>query len=304
MNNTTSICSIVILLSVNSVASAQYQLPMAPPAEADYQTYPESSPAYQRPLQLPAPQSQPQYRLPPPVDPQQTQARDYRHPYSSSDQSAGQYGSGYQQPHESLSPMQFEQAYGMMPQYTRKPMLWDRRKTSKANLFYDTQARAVGDLITVLVSENTDVDNKEQRALDKGTASSGLFNLTTSAAGDFGVAAGTMQADGKSTSNRSFDGSSEFSSARQFNDRITVTVVHVFPNGNMLVQGKRNVSIAGDKRVLAVSGIVRPFDVRADNSVESRLIASFEVEYEGDGVEQQFTKQGWLGRAVNKVWPY
>lgn len=192
----------------------------------------------------------------------------------------------------------------LRPRFQRRPSLWDRRKPSKTFLFYDVQARQVGDLLTLLIMEATDVDNSETRALDKESEDSGLLNLTTATGGDLGTSSANLEGQGRGSASRGFDGSATFSSARQFNDRITVTVMDVLPNGNLRIAGRRKLTVAGDSRTLCVSGVVRPVDIRADNSVTSRLVGGLEVTYEGVGVESHFTKQGWLSKSFNKVWPF
>jgi flagellar L-ring protein precursor FlgH len=178
--------------------------------------------------------------------------------------------------------------------------LWQRRDPYRVFLFADTQARTVGDLLTVLISENTDVDNKDNRAMNKDTTAGGLFNFNTDANGE----SSSVQIDGKTTSNRKFDGRSEYSVAREFSDRITVTVVGIKPNGNLLIAGKRKHLVAGEVRTLALSGIVRPLDIRGDNSIESRYVANLQMDYLGRGPDSSFSNQGWLGRVVNVVWPF
>jgi flagellar L-ring protein precursor FlgH len=182
--------------------------------------------------------------------------------------------------------------------------LWDKRSPSKTFLFSDTQARRVGDLLTVVVSESTDVDNKEQRSLGKETEANSEFSLAHSAKGIFGSSTGALSGSGSMASDRQFDGNAEFSSERVFTDRVTVAVMDVLPNGNLVISGRRHIDVAGDKRCLVISGIARHEDVRPDNTIQSRYISNLEVTYEGQGVENSFTKQGWLGRAVNWLWPF
>jgi len=179
--------------------------------------------------------------------------------------------------------------------------MWQHRDPSRVLMFRDVKARHVGDVLTIIVSENTDVDLKDERTLDKASNASGTFNFNGSTAGGQSASANL---DSATTSNRNFDGSSEFTVEREFSDRITVTVLDVLPNGNMLIGGKRRQVISGESRVLVVSGIVRPFDVRPDNTVQSRFIANLEVAYHGKGPESSFTNQGWLGRLTNKIWPF
>jgi flagellar L-ring protein precursor FlgH len=56
--------------------------------------------------------------------------------------------------------------------------------------------------------------------------------------------------------------------------------------------------------LLRVSGVVRPYDIDITNNVSSAVIADFLMKYEGGGVESRFMNQGWLGKTVNKVWPF
>lgn len=182
--------------------------------------------------------------------------------------------------------------------------LWEHRSPDKVFLFYDVQARHVGDLLTIVIQEQTDVENQDSRELEKSSDTSATFDFSGSTGGDFGTSSANAELDTALNSDRQFDGSSRFSSDRQFSDRVTVTVLDVLPNGNLIVGGRRRVVVEGELRTLVVSGIVRPVDVRPDNSVLSRFVANLELAYEGAGVEPRFVNQGWLGRIGNKLWPF
>lgn len=182
--------------------------------------------------------------------------------------------------------------------------LWARRQPSKAFMFYDTQARQVGDLITVVISESTDVANRDNRAMDRNVESSGGFSFGGSLSGDLGNRAGEAEWNQSTQGSGKFEGETEYGVQREFSDRITATIVQCLPNGNLVVQGKRTRIVSGETRTLTVSGIVRPIDIRADNSIESRFIGDFQVQYEGVGNESDFTKQGWATRLWNHIRPH
>ncbi|MCA9160926.1 MAG: flagellar basal body L-ring protein FlgH, partial [Planctomycetales bacterium] len=97
---------------------------------------------------------------------------------------------------------------------------------------------------------------------------------------------------------------SQYSVAQEFSDKITVQIIDVMPNGNLLLGGRRQRMVAGEIRTLIVSGMVRENDIGPNNTVSSGLIANFKVAYEGDGPESSFTQQGWASRFVNKIWPF
>lgn len=182
--------------------------------------------------------------------------------------------------------------------------LWKRQQPEQGLLFYDTQARRVGDLLTVEVREDSNVKNQDNRGLGKKTSAKGLFKFGAKSDGGFSTQASESELDSELQSNRTFDGKSSFRSQRAFNDRVTVTVIDVLPNGNLVFRGCRKIHIEGDQRTLVVTGVVRPQDVSPDNTVNSRLVADLHMNYEGHGGEEGFIRQGWLGRAANKVWPF
>jgi flagellar L-ring protein precursor FlgH len=182
--------------------------------------------------------------------------------------------------------------------------LWKRHQPEQGFLFYDTQARRVGDLLTIVVREDSNVKNQDNRGLGKKTSMMSLFKFGAKSDGGFATQTSEGELDTELQSNRSFDGKSSFRSQRAFSDRVTVTVIDVLPNGNLVFRGCRQIHIEGDQRTLVVTGIVRPFDVSADNTVNSRLVADLHMNYEGHGAEEGFIRQGWLGRTANKVWPF
>lgn len=182
--------------------------------------------------------------------------------------------------------------------------IWQRRHPDHTFLFYDSKARGVGDLITVLVAQNTDVDNRDEREMSKETQASEAFKFAGSTSGGIGPQSTSANVSLSNKADRDFKGDATYRSERAFNDRITVTVVDVLPNGNLVISGKRRVWIAGDEAVLVISGVVRGLDIGPDNSVSSRFISDLSISYESRGPEKHFTRQNWLGKGMNYVWPF
>lgn len=182
--------------------------------------------------------------------------------------------------------------------------IWDRRHPEHAYLFYDWKARRVGDLVTVVISEATDVGTREDRGMQKSTAANGGFNVESEADGGFGAQGARAMFDLGSSSERKFDGGSSYRAEQAFTDRVTATVMDVLPNGNMVIAGTRRVRVAGEERILTLSGVIRPIDFGPDNTIPSRFVSELKLDYESGGTSQRFTRQGWLGRAVNAVWPF
>lgn len=187
------------------------------------------------------------------------------------------------------------------------PSLWERRDHQRSNLIADVKARRPGDLLFVTIVEQSDVNNIDQRRLQKQNDATSSGDGTYSVGGDLGGAAGSLGFTQESSANRQFNGNAQYLSQRGFVDRFTVRVVDSLPNGNLVVGGSRNVGLEGDTRRLVLTGIVRSVDVTRNNTISSGQISDLSIRYESTGkgnTEQSYVNQGWLGRKVNQWWPY
>ncbi len=175
--------------------------------------------------------------------------------------------------------------------------IWAKRGATVPAPYTDDVARRIGDVLTIKITEGSKVDNKSKRDLQKQTALSSDFN------GDLGfgkLPEFTMDAQ----SNNALKSKADFKDERTFTDQVTVVVVDVLPNGNLVVTGTRDRDIAGDVQTIEVSGIVRPSDIAYDNTVKSQQVANFRIVTKNSGISAPYTKPGWLGRIINIVWPW
>lgn len=179
--------------------------------------------------------------------------------------------------------------------------LWRHRDPTRINIYADSKARNVGDVLTVVISEATDVDNTDQRTGAKTDTAAASFGLTGATAS--GGNSGDVSASGSvnTSGSRNFNGNSRVSVDRNLTDRMTILVLDVLPNGNLIVGGKRTRVVAGEKRTLIVSGVVRPLDIAIDNTVESQYIANFRVDYEGHGPDSNVTTRRWFPNVWNSI---
>ncbi len=189
--------------------------------------------------------------------------------------------------------------------HAQQTSLWQRRDPMLANPFADVKAVRPGDLLVILINERSDVENRDQRLLQKLNSSSSDASFNYGLSGDLGSGNGGLGFDQDSAASRDFNGNTQYRSEREFLDRFTVTVVDTTPNGNLIVSGTRNVSLEGDQRTLILTGIVRAVDVLPNNSVPSQRVADLNIRYAADeGAEQKFINQGWLGKKFNRWWPW
>ncbi len=184
--------------------------------------------------------------------------------------------------------------------------LWQNRVDRWENPIADVRAMRAGDLLVVTIQESSNVQNRDQRQMNKqnqsSTTATGNFDLS----GVIGTASAGTDGDQETTATRRFGGDSQYRSERGFLDRFTVTVVDALPNGNLLVSGKRKIGLEGDARTLVLSGIVRAIDVSPDNTVPSSAVAQLEIRYESlpTSPEGAFVNQGWFAKKANRWWPF
>jgi flagellar L-ring protein precursor FlgH len=175
--------------------------------------------------------------------------------------------------------------------------IWAKRGPNVPVPYVDDVARHIGDVLTIKIIEGSKVDNKAKRDLQKQTALSGDFE------GELGsshLSGFTMDTQ----SNNALKSKADFKDERTFTDQVTVVVVDVLPNTNLVVTGTRDRDIAGDIQTIEVSGIVRPSDIAYDNTVKSQQVANFRIVTKNSGVSAPYMKPGWLGRIINVIWPW
>jgi flagellar L-ring protein precursor FlgH len=176
--------------------------------------------------------------------------------------------------------------------------IWAKRSKNMKAVYADDVARQIGDVLTIKITENSKVDNKAKRDLQKETDRSTVFNGELGKfadLGDFGMTA---------TSDNELKSKADYKDERKFEDRITAVVIDILPNRNLVVMGSRTRNIAGDIQTIEVSGIVRPSDIAFDNTVKSEQIADFNLLSKNGGVSAPYTKPGWFGAILDAVWPF
>lgn len=157
-------------------------------------------------------------------------------------------------------------------------------------LFEDIKARRVGDILTVLLVEQT-----------SGTKSSDT-NLNQSTDIGIGVPSigGRTYPEVTATlgSNNSFSGESGSSQSNRLNGSIAVTVVDVLPGGNLLVQGEKWIQINQGREYIRLHGIIRQRDVAPNNTILSTQVAEARIEYSGVGSTSHANVLGWVGKLL------
>lgn len=181
--------------------------------------------------------------------------------------------------------------------------IWAKRDKKMKDTYADNVARNIGDVLTIKINEDSTVDNKATRTLEKKTKRNAQFNGKVGL-DHFIANVPSLTLGGGDEYTNNLDGKADYKDERTFTDYITVVVVDVMPNGNLVVMGTRDREIAGDTQTIEVSGIVRTEDIAFDNTIDSLRVANFQLVTKHGGVSAPYTRPNWLGRFFDKIWPF
>lgn len=181
--------------------------------------------------------------------------------------------------------------------------LWS--SSQSINLYSDVKARSVGDIVTINIVESSsaskNAETKTERASGLKANWSGLFELITSGWKLHKVPIG---ANHQIDLSNQFDGKGETTRTSSMTAHITARVVHVLPNGNLVIRGTRQIQVNNENQYISIQGIIRPEDISSSNIILSTFVAEAVIELNGYGAISDKQSPGWLARIVDWVWPF
>lgn len=171
------------------------------------------------------------------------------------------------------------------------------------NSIFDEQTRLrIGDIISVKLKEATSATKKQSSSLSKSNA----FNLDP-----ITVPGGNLKLAGREielglNQSQDFSGDGDASQSNNFTGEISVAVIRVMRNGNLVVRGDKWILINNGKEYIRLTGILRAKDVEDDNTVLSTKLANARMEYSGNGDLANIQQQGWLVKKISDptIWPF
>ena len=191
-----------------------------------------------------------------------------------------------------------------------KGSLYSMQGTS---LFADKKDLQVGDIIQIVINEDLSSKSNNKRELSSNRDNSlggGLFaatgtntlngelqNATGKLNSNFGVDFGTNS----STSDK---GSVKTQLDETFATTVSAIIEETYQNGNYYIKGKKEMLIEGQKQEVIVSGVIRPYDITSDNSINSSQIANLKLLYDKNGVEADILETPWGLKVVRTLWPF
>lgn len=209
---------------------------------------------------------------------------------------------------------------GMPPKYypetpqtqiTSEGSLW----RNNASLYEDKKARRVNDLVTILINESTSAQKTASTTASRDSSTNyGLdtfFGMNT----DFNIhnlplingfykAGNVFSPSVKGSATSDFKGDGDTARTGKISGTITAKVVEVLPNGNLVIESRKEIIVNNEKEILVLRGIIRPDDITQSNTILSQYVADAQIYLVGEGTLGDKQSQGWLVRILDKIWPF
>lgn len=167
------------------------------------------------------------------------------------------------------------------------------------NIYSDSKAHRVGDIISVILSESTQA-NKTAKTEVKKENNTTLKPIV-------GLGGVPITANGKSIEfsvdqRTKFKGDSKANQGNSLNGNISVHVLKVLANGNLIIRGEKWLTLNNGDEYIRLTGTIRPQDISSSNTILSNKIANARIQYAGTGAFADSNEQGWLVKFFNGSW--
>lgn len=165
-------------------------------------------------------------------------------------------------------------------------------------LYTDRKAREVGDIVTINLSERTQASTRANTAITKESTNS----MSGTVFGAPVTVGGQDILDNSLANTRDFAGDGNSTQSNQITGTLTAQVVQKLPNGNLVIQGSKELTLNQGNELIQVQGIIRTADIGPDNTIASTRVADARIVYGGRGPIARSNAMGWLDRFFNGAW--
>ena len=177
-------------------------------------------------------------------------------------------------------------------------------------LWEDKRARRVGDIVTILLEEKTSTTKTTKTAITKDDSNDMSVTSLLGSVPKFtlpGFINNNVSLTPTTTTDnkREFEGDASADQSNQLSGSITVTVIDVLSNSNLVVRGEKWMTFSEGDEFIRIEGIIRASDVNPDNTVLSTRLADARITYSGQGQLANAQRQGWLSEFfTGEFWPF
>lgn len=167
------------------------------------------------------------------------------------------------------------------------------------NIYSDSKAHRIGDIISVILAESTQANKNAKTELKKENNTT-LDPIT-------GFAGSPVTVNGQAiqfgiNQNTKFKGDSKADQGNSLSGNISVHVLKVLPNGNLMIRGEKWITLNNGDEYIRLTGVIRSKDINSNNTILSNKIANARIQYAGTGSFADMNEQGWLTKFFNSSW--
>ncbi|MEJ5347454.1 MAG: flagellar basal body L-ring protein FlgH [Desulfosoma sp.] len=179
--------------------------------------------------------------------------------------------------------------------------LWNARQES---LFQDIKAHRVGDIVTIMVSEQSKASKEAATSTSRTRELKGEGNFMGLSTPSQTILQPVNKTGYGLNFDSTFTGKGSTKKADSMTAYMTATVTEILPNGNLVIRGSRWTKVNDELQQIVLEGVVRPMDITRDNTVLSQNIAEAKIFFVGKGPVSRHQKPGWLGQLLDTVLPF
>jgi flagellar L-ring protein precursor FlgH len=169
------------------------------------------------------------------------------------------------------------------------------------NLLGRSQEFRVGDVITVVLDEATQAGRQQSANVSRESSNDVVPTGLSTKLGGLNSVLGGLNLN---SANIESGGKGQADQRATLKGAVSVTVVDVLANGNLVLRGEKQMALTEGAEVIQVSGIIRPADVSPNNTVQSRRLANAQFTYRGTGDMASASRAGWGTSTLLKFWPF
>ncbi|ANU37126.1 flagellar basal body L-ring protein FlgH [Vibrio scophthalmi] len=168
-------------------------------------------------------------------------------------------------------------------------------KAGSVSLYNDSKPRGIGDIITVTMDEST----KAAKSADADLSKNNAANMDPLEVGGKQLNVGDYNFSYNLKNDNKFTGSAAANQSNSISGSITVEVVEVLANGNLVIRGEKWLTLNTGDEYIRLSGTIRPDDISYDNTIASTRVSNARIRYSGTGTQQDMQEPGFLARFFN-----
>jgi flagellar L-ring protein precursor FlgH len=179
--------------------------------------------------------------------------------------------------------------------------LWRDSSNQERGMCADKIATRIGDIVTIEVSETSSIASSVKMSTSKESTIKNDFTQL--------LFSNVLKHNGSSpstdltTANNTHEGAGSLDNTHTITAEISVQVIDVLPNGNIVLEGTRVITYAGETYYMLTQGICRPDDITTDNTVKSGQLADAKIEIVSEGSLNEAEREGWGEKLANKISP-